>query len=250
MTKNEWLDAGRAFSEEELQRLGDPPTDDEVIAFSRGGLTGADEVRVRHYLVHVPELLEALTAPFPPAGTPVDLAEPQLAHDWMRLRARIEPSPPSSLRNIWPIAASVAAIGLAGLFTQARLTNRKLERELMRPRTNLENRLLLPDGQRGGGAAGELPLTLSAGGSDFVLAPAVINAPRYADYGVELLDLATTPPQSIYSASGLARHTDNTLTIFVPRSFLPPGRYRLVVYGIEESRRDALAAYTMRVPRP
>jgi hypothetical protein len=253
MTENDWHEAARAVSDAELVRLGDPPTDDEVIAFSRGELTGAHESRVREYLVHAPELLDALTAPFPSADAAPVLTEAQLAHDWSRLRARIEPERPPVprwyLRNNWAIAASVAAVCLAGMLAQSRLTNRRLQQQMSHPRTNLDNRLLLPDGRRGGGAEGEQPVALSADGSDFVLAPALINAPQYGDYGVELLDLAAIPPHSIFGATGLRRHTDNTLTIFVPRAFLPGGRYRLVVYGLEDSRRDVLATYTMRVPR-
>lgn len=249
MMKNDWADAARAFSQEELTRLGEPPTDDEVIAFSRGELTGATEARVRQYLVHVPELLDALTSPFPESNAPRVLTTKELANDWTRLHARVEPSRTGYAPQIWAIAASVAALCMAGLLLQARMTNRRLEEELVRPRTNLESRLLLPDGRRGGGPAGEAPTPLSAGSSDFVLAPALINAPLYAGYEVELLDLAATPPRPIYTATGVERHTDNTLTIFVPRTFLPSGRYRLVVYGLEPSRRDPLATYTIRIPR-
>ncbi|MBV8516175.1 MAG: hypothetical protein JO197_02120 [Acidobacteria bacterium] len=247
MTKNDWHEAVQAVSDAELASLGEPPTDEEVLAFSRGELTGVAEARVREYLVHVPELLDALTAPFPPEDAPSVLTDAEVAGDWKRIRAPIKPARPWYIRKGWAIAASVTALALGGLLMESHQTNRRLEHELAEPRTNLDNRLLLPDGERGLGE--DRAATLPGGNADFVFAAALINAPRYDAYAVALLDLATTPSRLLYSANGLRRHTDNTLTIFVPRAFLPAGRYRLVIYGLQESRRDVLATYTLRVPR-
>lgn len=52
ITRNDWNDALGAWAEEERERLGGPPSPEEVVAYLRGELSGAAEERVRALLVY------------------------------------------------------------------------------------------------------------------------------------------------------------------------------------------------------
>ncbi|HEX6099178.1 MAG TPA: hypothetical protein VF432_22890 [Thermoanaerobaculia bacterium] len=60
ITKNDWDDALNAWAEEERERLGGPPSPEEVMAYLDGELSGAAAERVRALLVYSPELTPLL----------------------------------------------------------------------------------------------------------------------------------------------------------------------------------------------
>ena len=67
MITNEWDEALDAWIEDERERLGGPPTPEEVVAYTRGELSDADAERVRALLVYYPELTSLLIPDEPPA---------------------------------------------------------------------------------------------------------------------------------------------------------------------------------------
>jgi hypothetical protein len=283
MIKKNDLDAAyRDLIAEGRQRLGEPPTAEEVAASLQGELPEKEAARVRELLVYYPELVSAHEAPilFPYEGKPGDadyLSEEELARDWASLQARIHaeqeqqvaaspapaiqpaPRPPAPEKEGWfgwigemfplkPVAAgaTLLAILFCGLSIHYRVELQRLGKELREPRFNLEHRLLLPDGKRGG-AAEQPPIPLTSEAEFFLLIPALINHPPYPAYRLEILDLSVEPPRTIWEGNGLRRRSDDTFEIWVPRAFLKPGNYRLDVYGVEASAEKLLETYTVRL---
>lgn len=60
MITNDWDQALDDWVEQERERLGGPPTPEEVVAYRRGELNDADAERVRTLLVYYPELTSLL----------------------------------------------------------------------------------------------------------------------------------------------------------------------------------------------
>jgi hypothetical protein len=282
--KTDWQAAYRDLIAEGRQRMGEPPTVEEVEAYLRGDLAAADANRVRQLLVYYPELADALEAPFPHPyqGRPGDadfLSEEEAAQDWAALQARISSpqiaavngrraGPPSELampraagrrsRRFWGweqdlrpwqlsgLAAALLAVFLGGLLLRSQQELHRLQREIKEPRANLEHRLLLPDGQRGGPAE-QPPIPLSSQADYFLFIPALIDQSEYPDYQLDLLDLSATPPRRIWSGKGLSRRSDDTFEVLVPRAFLSPGKYKFVLSGLSGTEKRVLATYTVRL---
>lgn len=61
ITKNDWTEALDAWIVAERERLGGPPTPEEVVAYTCGELAGAEAARVKALLVYYPELTPLLT---------------------------------------------------------------------------------------------------------------------------------------------------------------------------------------------
>lgn len=284
--KTDWQAAYRDLIAEGRQRLGEPPTAEAVLAYYRHELAEDEAAVIREFLVYYPELARVLEEPFPfpceeRPGAAEFLSEEDLGRHWASLRARVQAAnaaavasaPPFSrqlqhlpapavvgagARRRWSwareirswqlsaVAAALLAILFGGLYLQAQRELRRQEKELREPRFNIEHRLLLPDGQRGA-ATQQPPIPLPSEAENFLLIPALINHPQFPDYGLEIQDLSGTPPRPIWSGRGLRRRSDDTFEIWVPRAFLKPGRYRLVVYGLDAGRKEPLASYTVRL---
>ncbi|HXO22486.1 MAG TPA: hypothetical protein VOA87_21405 [Thermoanaerobaculia bacterium] len=270
--KSEWTAAYDELSAAGRRELGEPPSEEELLAYERGELSEAEAARVRKLLVYYPELVRALEPfPFPYEGKPGDagyLSDEEQEQDWASLRARLgELVAPTSGRakasrdvqrtsepvavwlRRWRISAAAAAalaVLFAGLLVRTQRDIRQLQQELREPRYNVEHRLLLPDGQRGG-TLEQPPIPLPSEADYLLLIPALINNPRFPDYRLDIVDLGTKPPRVIWTATGLRRRSDDTFEIWVPRSFLKPGEYRLVVYGLDGGRQETLATYTVRL---
>src|SRR5690349_11643112 len=70
--KSEWQEANRELMAEQRRRLGDPPTAEELLAFSRGGLSESEEERIRDLIVAYPELARMYGEPVPEEPRPGD----------------------------------------------------------------------------------------------------------------------------------------------------------------------------------
>jgi hypothetical protein len=285
--KIDWQTAYHELIAEGRRKLGEPPTLEELEAYSRGDLAGADLARVRRLLVYYPELANALDTPFPLPGdlTPgsiESLSDEELARDWAALQEKIssppmdglitppavEPAiaPPPHLstgkvlrrREPWSrslqvwrlstVAAALVAVFLGGVLLR---TQRELHEALTQPRTDLEHRLLLPDGQRGG-TAEQPAIPLPAETKYFLLIPALIDEPQFPDYRLQIVAVSETPDriagnEVIWSGTGLHRRTDDTFEILVPRAFLKPGRYQLRLEGFDPKGWTNLATYPVRL---
>jgi len=247
------------MNEEDRRRLGEPPTAEELLAYRRGELSVAEEARVRELLVCYPELARALTVPFPVEGAapgdPDFLTDAEFATHWASLQKRVHDEDAVATRpeearvlQFWRRASTALAAALllafGGLLWQAQ-SRARLAKELGDPRVTSEEQLLLPDGQRGGGDGS---LTLAAEGDSFLLIAPLVGGSQFPRYRLEIVDLSTTPPRALWSSTALHRRFNDTFAILVPRPFLKPGRYQIVLSGVDGAHEERLATYTLRVP--
>ena len=65
ITKSDWEAVQQGMTAEDQRRLGEPPTAEEMLAYSRGELSGETAGRVRAWLAGNPDLVRALMEPFP-----------------------------------------------------------------------------------------------------------------------------------------------------------------------------------------
>jgi hypothetical protein len=216
ITKADWQSVNQELMADQRERLGEPPTADELLAYMRGELPPEDEERVRELLVCYPELARSLAEPFP--------AQPGF----------FETHAVSFYRVAAAVAAAVAILFGVMLW--------RSQQTGIDPRVSWKAVTLMPDGSRGA----EQPIVLEAD-TDYLLAPAILDQREFAGYRVDLVDAGTRPPRVVWSGRR-ERREDDTFVVDVQRSFLKPGRYQLVVYGIEGSRAEELARYTIRVP--
>ncbi|HEX7181351.1 MAG TPA: hypothetical protein VF756_05870 [Thermoanaerobaculia bacterium] len=252
----DWETAYRGLIVAGCQRLGEPPTEEQLLAYSRGELQGEEAVRVQEALSCHPELARALAAPFPSPGESQpgdldDLSDEALERDWKAIQARLlEASEPKALVSIplWSLrlAVAVALAAVVGLFFwQSRMDVERLTREIAEPRLLPEHRLLLPDGTRG---AEETPISLPAEAESFLLTLAVADHPPYPEYHVRIAEVNGKGERETWSAS-MPRPDGNVFEIWAPRAFLSSGApHRLELHGVRDGQRHLLATYTIQLP--
>lgn len=244
ITKTDWRAAGQHYMSDERRRLGDPPTAEEMLAYTRGELSAEDEERVRERLVCHPDLVRTLTEPFPSvgakAGEPDFMSDEEFARHWASLRTRVHRGSPSHAGRFSPVLHALAAgviLVLGVLLWQARM-------ELSEPRVIGEELVLYPDGRRG--PSGEAT-TLTANGESILLVVSLIGPRDFHRYRLEILDAATD--RAVWSSTAPHPGERNSFVIAVPRRFLKPGTFRLVVYGLAGATEERVATYSLRVPR-
>ncbi|HEX2121291.1 MAG TPA: hypothetical protein VHL59_06585, partial [Thermoanaerobaculia bacterium] len=155
ITKTEWQTVTRQLMADDRRRFDEPPTAEEMLAYTRGELTPEQEARVRERLVCHPDLVRTLTAPFPAEGAepgePDFLPDEELAQHWTAMQTRMRGARPvegARVLQFWRISAALAAmlaLVFGALLWQARL-------RVSEPRVVWEEQMLFPDdGRRGGG---------------------------------------------------------------------------------------------------
>jgi hypothetical protein len=248
ITRTDWQAVHDQLMADERGRLGDPPTAEELLAYTRGELPAEEEARVRHRLVLYPDLVRTLTEPFPIEGAePGDsdyLSDEEFSRHWASMQRRMSRKQPVSgarVLQFWRVAAALAA-GLAIVF--GTLLWQSFER-LSAPRLIGGEQVLLPEGHRGAGD--ELATPLTAAGDNVALVLTLLDARSFDRYRFEILRRGDSRP--IWSAE-LQRpdETSQSFAIVVPRRFLKPGTYQIVVYGATGNREERLAGYALRVP--
>lgn len=251
--KSDWAAVYRELLADGRQRFGEPPTTEEIVAYSHGELPPAEACRVQEYLALHPELARALAEPVPESvraepGAPDFLSAEEIASDWTALQDRLGLARPRRDRLWRPLAlaASLLAVVSGGLYVQSQREVSRLARELREPLVNPEHRLLLPDGERG---AARPDILLPAAADHFLLKPALVGHPDFADYRLKIIDTSGPEPRVVWDRTGLRRLSDDTFELWVTRDFLSSEEYRLELYGIDESREETLLTkYTLRLP--
>jgi hypothetical protein len=220
----------------------EPPTLEEIEALFLGTLPEAEAGRVRELLAYYPELVQAMTDPFPDDDDGV-LTEAELAVDLAKIRTGLPTTPfIPPVRHFpvrWAIAAGVVIVlSLGGLAL------------LWRPRADAPPRLakiLYADGERGGstrGATAQPSIDLTAG-TAYLLQPVFTPERAYREYRLELVDGGATPPRTIWSRT-VERQANGSYPMELSSGELEPGRYQLLLYGID-GKAELLATYTLRV---
>ena len=240
-TKSELSAANRDLITENRLAIGEPPTAEEVLAYTRGELAPDEEARIRERLIAYPDLVRTLTTPFPEGADPDHpdyLSDHEFARHWKALQKRRHRSDGGLQfwRTFGAIAAAVAVV-FGGLLWRA-------EMQLKQPQAVGELQELYPDGQRG---IGGQPNTLTASGESYLLVPTLSPDLAVDKLRAEIVD-AANPSRTVWTGRTVPRTPNGSFVIFVPRDSLKPGTYRLVVYGITGERQEPLSSFTLRVP--
>ncbi len=227
--KAEWQSVSHDLMAERRTDAGDPPTADQILAYTRGELSGEDEERVRELLVCYPELARTLTEPVPDPrpGEPGYLSENELTQRWMALQQRIgmssAPREQGRALQIWrALAAVAAAVALVSSAMLWDARNRLAEPRLITDMVDVQSPV-----SRGPGSTA----IISSASGKSVLLTLQLTDTRFSAYRVEISDASATPPRSLWRSALVEIPESGILSIVVPHAFLPNGRYQIDVYG-------------------
>ncbi|HVG23184.1 MAG TPA: hypothetical protein VND45_03440 [Thermoanaerobaculia bacterium] len=245
-TKSDWQAVHAQLLAERRRKLGDPPTVEEMMAYTRGELSRDEEERVRALLVSYPELLRAVTAEVPDddavPGDPYHLPDDVVSRQWNAFQERVRPDRTPEVGRVLPFWRASTAIAAALALTFGVLLWRAQAR-LDDPRVaTVATHTLQPDGQRGGE---QVPPTLHASQADlFLLEILVLTEEEFPRYRIDITaDGAARPMWS----NTTTRPDGETFTVVLQRTSLRPGTYKAAVYGIDGARSEPLATYAFRV---
>lgn len=243
-----------------IQRLGDAareelvehPDAGDVAAYVAGELEGGRVGSIEEHLATCRDCtaLALDLESFPeilPDSTFERPTRDQVEADWRVLQARlrrdaaITRAPLLPRRGLELLAASLLVTTLgAGVWA---LSLRQQVRHFAEPRPNVEIVELLSEQDPVRGGSPER--SISATGSKLWYLHLPFEAPHYGDYAVEILPAGGE--RVLWRRAGLERHRGESFTLEVPDDFLPPGRYRIVAYGVESGRGVEIATYSIHI---
>jgi hypothetical protein len=239
-TKAAWQAVNHKLMAEQRRAFGDPPSAEQLLAYTRGELPEEQEERVRDLLVCHPALARTVAVPFPLEDETELLSDEELAKQWVMLQRRLHRTRIRGRRGgvvqfpqaLTALAAAVALV-FAGLYWQAQ----SHVQQLGGPQVVTDEHLLRPDVPSRGG---DPPLALTEVGESLLLVvPVVPEATR-----VEIVERTPGGERSLWTSNAVPR-ADQTFAIVVPRGFLAAGEYGVVVYAGEAR----VGRYSVRVAR-
>jgi hypothetical protein len=224
-TKADWDAAAAELMAAERERLGGPPSPEEVAAFVSGELSEAEAERIRALLAYYPELTSILTEPAPPPARGV-LTPEELAHDRAALLARMPvPLAPRRRTPTWlAVAASALFLIAVGLGVQVQ----RLSSALHEPRV-MSRHVLKPSPLERG--PGRKVITELPAGESYRLAPDLDGFPGYERFRIDFM----------------GRRFDVRRGEEISVLRLEPGDYQFDLYGIDREGPQFLATYVIRV---
>lgn len=240
----DWNAIHRRLIAEGRERVGDPPTTDEVESLFRGDLSGDEAARVRGLLVYYPEIARVMTQPPPPEETNV-LTDEERSHDWEAIRRQIEPPIPFRRPRRAPRVlayAAVAAVVCFGIVLYFEMRPSTPDGGVKPPliARRIEHRELQPDGILRGKESP--PAIILPVADEYALKLLTPRERPYDSYRIDIVDLDTA--RVIWTQSGLTGSPNGAFEINPASQVLRPGgRYELVLYGMS----NRLATYTVRV---
>ena len=242
ITKSEWQEAYGEILDDGRRRI-EPPSPEKIEELMEGKLPEEEAERVREALGYYPELLRVMTEPVPSDPSSL-VTDEEVAAGVARLRQRIQlESEPVRLRPRRPfrrILIPAAAVVL--MLTRGIRAYQRMHRFEGTPV------LLSADGELAApSAGGQTPHQLSTE-TDYLLQPAFLPDRQYASYKLELLDLSGDPPRVVESWPDVGQERDGSFSIPLTTKGLAEGRYRLVLYGVDDQPVQ-LATYTIRLSR-
>ncbi len=232
---------------------------DELFAYLAGELSDQEAEGLQDHLEGCRECLdrllelESLAEPDPPSAEGVTDFELVAAGRAIRQRLSGEAAKdglrahPGRLRSWigggWTQAAAavflVTTLGLSVKVVELQRTTTEQRRGLEQPRINVP--VLYADATR----AGELAVSELPPGNDFFLLMLMPTETRtFADYEVEISGAGERP---IWSGKGLEMSAGGALRLGLSRRFLPPGRYRIRLFGIGAEGREMIEEYPIEI---
>ncbi|HYO78359.1 MAG TPA: hypothetical protein VE010_18010 [Thermoanaerobaculia bacterium] len=223
ITKNDWDAALDAWIIAERERLGGPPTPEEVVAYTRGELMPAEAARVRALLVYYPELTELLTHKTPAPA---------------QFKAK------RTFRQFMPLAAGLLIALLTILLLQSRWELARAPRYGGAPYIHQSRHVLEAVRSRGlpnNARVYELP----AAEERYLLA-LVIDERAYRAFRVDIVE-ASRANETIVWTANMDATADGTIELSVPRQLIADGTYRIDVRGVDAERAYLLESFHVRV---
>lgn len=255
-SKSEWQEANRELIAEQRRALGDPPTAEEMLAFSRGELSESEEERIRDLIVAYPELARMYHEPFPEEGDPV--TDDQVRAGWNALQQRLGNRSDSSaarqeaqrgqvifMRYVPAAVAAMLAVVFFGLFVRAEKRARYFADESRRPRVLGVAQELSPDANRGPEAA----TPLQTDGEVYLLKPRLIGQMRYPHYQMELRDADGRTVWTNRNAQPELEADAEVFRLVVPHTFFRAGEtYQLRILGLDGGSPRVIGVYHVSAP--
>ena len=227
---------------------------DELFAYLAGELSGEEVEGLRDHLEGCGECLdrllelEPLAEPEAPPAEGVTDFELVAAGRAIRRRLadddgdRARPQRPAWTARTWPQAAAaiflLTTLGLTFQVTRLQRTVVEQRRGLEQPRINVP--VLYADATR----AGELTVELPAEDDFFLLMLMPTETRDFADYEVAISGAGERP---MWSARGLEMSAGGALRLGLSRRFLPPGRYRVRLFGLAGEDREMIEEYPIEI---
>lgn len=249
----EWETAYRETIERGRTRIGDPPTPEELVAWSRGELPENEAERMRERLAYYPDLAAALAEDDEAVeDEPPILTREQLETDWEliqqrmaspvspRVAAAISATKPARWSRWTTVVPVLTTLLFAGLFVRSRLTIDALRAEIARPKENVEQVELHSTVPRGPASA--RPIVLQPSTKYVVLGLRVAEDVRADAFRVEIRDLEVEPP-AIAWKSAITRGSDGTFSMEIPRTFLTSRTYQIDLFASTSA--EPIATYTI-----
>jgi hypothetical protein len=194
ITRNDWDAALDAWVIEERERLGGPPTPEEIIAWKRGDLDEEEAARVRALLVYYPELSSLITEP-------------------LEAQAVVRPFP---WKNAFAVAASIFIAVIAMLLVRERRENATPKVYTARYEfTDVQTR----------GATTPATYVLPANQKHYLVTAVLAEPPSDHPYRIVI----TRDGQPVWNTNE-AHPIDGAFEIDLPGNLLKPGTYILEVY--------------------
>src|ERR1043165_4741974 len=243
--KSEWQKAYRDSLGQEQKRVGPPPTVEQIGALQRGDLPEDEADRVREQLSYYPDLACAMAASIPEeeeALTPEELDADRAA---LLAKIRAVPQQPLPFPQRRPYSRALSAA--AAVIVLAAVGGIVLWLGTRGETRGHATRVLYADGHRGAGT--QTPIQLSTA-VDYLLKPVFRPERSYREYRLDLIEADTAPPRVACSRSGIHREPEGSYPVTLSTAKLSPGRYELVLYGIDGDQSTRLASYTLRISAP
>ncbi|MDQ3281106.1 MAG: hypothetical protein M3Q69_06815 [Acidobacteriota bacterium] len=212
---------------EDRARLGALPTAEEIVAYTRGELSGAEEERIREWIVCEPELARAVALEYPADDTAA-VSEHEVASHWRAFQKDLPGERPAARGLRFYQAATVAMAAMLVLAFGALL---RQQRQITAPRVITDQTVLYGDTPRG--PAGDVPSFARTGGTHLLIIAGVPD--DVETYRVEIRQGARVVWQS--STIGRA-DADGSITVSVPDAFLEPGSYRVAASRVPATTND------------
>ena len=242
-TKSDWDAVRQDMTAEQRRKPGEPPAIEEMLAYSRGELSGEDAQRVQAWLAANPEMAQALTQPFPEddarPGDDGYLSQEEVSRRWSALRKEIRPGGRVVRFPAMTALAAAAALIFAGLYFY------EVQQSRM-PSLGAIEQELEPAGRRRG-AIGDPPM-IDVTQRVNTLALKLTSPKRDAWYEIQIWKASGDPARPVWTSQP-TQAEDGKLEMNLTNRSLRPGLYRIHALRLDEQKeRELVDEYLVRVP--